>query len=76
MHGHTWQVTAWWPSDGTDALLRQKELAHAVARLDHKELPDELSRGEALAAHFGHALGCVAVDVSRPLERIYARWEA
>ena len=76
LHGHTWEVTAWWPYAGSSALGLQARLGEAVARFDHGLLPDDLAWGEAIARYIGEELGCVAVDVSRPAERIYARWEA
>lgn len=76
LHGHTWEVTAWWRYKGDNALELQGRLSDAVARFDHSLLPDDLAWGEAIARHIGEELGCVAVDASRPAERIYARWEA
>jgi len=73
-HGHSYEVTAWF-REGQDARHLQQLLLTAVEPLDHSVLPDELSSGEALAAHIGRSLeGCVEVEVRRPLERIYARW--
>lgn len=77
LHGHTWEVTAWFRR-GTDAMIRQCRLDGILKEIDHKELPDTLAWGEDIAewvaSRFDDA-SCVAVDVSRPLERLYARWE-
>lgn len=76
LHGHTWQVIAWWRADGTDAIERAGTL-HIVTRgLDHTTLPDHLSRAEDLAAWIGNALAGepVQVDVWRESEGLYARW--
>lgn len=75
-HGHSYEVTVWY-RHGHDARLLQRHLNLVLADLDHTFLPDEIRHGEALAEHIAEKLpGCIAVDVSRPLERIYARWEA
>lgn len=85
VHGHTWEITAWFLHDGVDVGVRQHQLNEVIKLLDHKCLPDRIAWGEALAEHIAATLphgwgngdpSCVAVDVSRPLERIYARWEA
>lgn len=74
-HGHSYEVTVWY-RHGHDARLLKNYLAVVLDKLDHTVLPDELRLGENLAEHVGESLpGCIAVDVRRPLERIYARWE-
>ncbi len=73
LHGHTWEITAWWEGQ-PDAAERQEALNNWIFPYDHGVLHPDLSSGEALAALCGTALGCAQVDVSRPLERIYARW--
>lgn len=78
LHGHTWEVTAWFRR-GTDATIRACRLQGILARLDHSELPARLAWGEDIAEWVGREFddsACVAVDVARPAERIYARWEA
>lgn len=76
LHGHSYEITAWFKIF-SDARVLQCQLIEAVRHLDHKRLPEELSLGEHLAEHIADRLhGCIAVDVNRPLERIYARWEA
>lgn len=74
LHGHSYEVTVWF-RHGHDARMLQRHLASVIADLDHGELPEHLTWGEQLAEHFATSLpGAVQVDVSRPLERIYARW--
>ena len=80
IHGHTWEVVAWFHYDGTDFAVRKYLLDQVVSRLDHNCLPDKIAWGEALARYIGDAINsehdsCIAVDVNRPIERIYARWE-
>lgn len=76
LHGHSYEVIAWFEA-GEDARTLQARLRAAIEQIDHTILPPELALGEALAEHVGRSLdGCVEVEVSRPLERIYARWLA
>ena len=75
MHGHTWEVTAWFRKLKNAACL-QKELEVVCERYNHTLLPAEIAWGEALAAEILMRLkvwDCVEVHVSRPLERIYAK---
>lgn len=73
LHGHSYEIWAWFPQQ--DARALQKRLEEVLRALDHTHLPDELAWGEALAEHIGAQLeGCVEVEVRRPLERIAARW--
>lgn len=78
LHGHTWEVTAWWPAEPwRDARVLQETLKGVLVGFDHKELPPELHSGEAIAkALMSLMTDCVGVDVSRPAERIYARVRA
>lgn len=74
LHGHSYGVVAWFPV-GDDAVDLQGLLIHALSPFDHAELLYELTRAEALAEAIGLSLpGCVQVDISRPLERLYAKW--
>jgi hypothetical protein len=75
LHGHTYEVTAWFSfKESRDALCLQKTLEGALSAWDHTVLPDELASAEGLAtAILGLLNGCVEVEVSRPLERLYAR---
>lgn len=74
LHGHTWTVKAWFPA-GPDALMLRDELQFALDQLDHRELPEELSQGEAMAEAIGRSLiGCVGVDIAREADGIYASW--
>ena len=88
IHGHTWEVVAWFLYNGTDQSVRKHTLEAVVKRLDHTCLPDKIAWGEALAEHICHevndeyscygasSLDCIAVDVNRPSEGIFARYEA
>lgn len=76
IHGHTWEVTVWRKDDGTSAEDIQTKLKSVLSEIDHSELPDHLIRGEAIAQWVGGKMNAHSVDVSRPLERIYARWIA
>lgn len=76
LHGHSYEVWAWFPA-GEDARDLQARLIEVLAELDHSHLPDELAWGEALAEHIaGRLPGAIEVEVRRPLERIGARWTA
>lgn len=76
LHGHSYEVWAWFPA-GPDARDLKARLDAVLADLDHQHLPDELAWGEMVAEHIGGRLdGCIEVEVRRPLERIGARWTA
>ena len=75
LHGHTWQVTAWW-RDTPDAVQRQKDLQAYLSVFDHTLLADGVAWGEDLARAITHGMGCCKVEVSRPLEGIFAVVEA
>ena len=77
LHGHTWQVIVWWHANSDDILSAERKkrfLAEHLKRYDHTLLPDELAWGEHLAEKIGLDMRAAAVDVSRPLEGIYAKW--
>ena len=78
LHGHTWEVTVWWPGKPyRDARVLQEKLRVILGAWDHTVLPDELASGEALAEALGRLIGdCSEVVFARPAERIYARWRA
>lgn len=71
LHGHTWEVTAWW-AEGGDGLKLQQDLEQYLKVFDHTVLGDEVAWGEALAKSTLVGLGCARVEVRRPLERLYA----
>jgi 6-pyruvoyl-tetrahydropterin synthase len=71
LHGHTWQVTAWW-DDEPDAVQKQKDLKEYLTIFDHHILADNVAWGEYLGKTILIGMDCVRVDVSRPLEGIYA----
>ena len=74
IHGHTWEITVWRIDDGTSAEDIQAQLEGVLAEFNHSELPIPLIRGEAIAEWVGKKMRAYSVDVSRPLERIYAKW--
>lgn len=76
MHGHTYEITAWWLWDGSDVLDRQRQLVSAILPLDHGVLPDGLASAEEIARHIGMELRCQEVQVWRAGERLGARWSA
>jgi hypothetical protein len=53
----------------------QKALSNWLSKFDHRQLPLGMIRAEDIATQCLMALGCVAVDVARPLERIFSRVE-
>lgn len=71
LHGHTWEITAWF-DEGRCAVELQQELVDYLKVFDHQVLGDEIAWGEALGKCLILGLGCAKVEVSRPLERIYA----
>ena len=73
LHGHTWEITAWWRAGG-DALVLQDRLARWVAQIDHDVLPRGLSLSEEIAERAGRDLNAEEVLVWRSGERIGARW--
>lgn len=74
LHGHSYEVTAWFDhKPPRDALVLQEHLKHVLTAFDHKTLPDEMTRGETLAAAIMHLVDAVGVEVRRPLERLYAK---
>jgi len=74
LHGHTWEIIAWW-AGAPNAGEKRAQLNLYLSCFDHGFLPDSLAWGEHLAARIAQDLGCIRVDVNRPLERIYARVE-
>lgn len=71
IHGHSYEVKAWWPYEGQDVEAMQAQLQAALIAFDHKALPADLSRAEDLARAIGALLpGCVRIDLWRPLERL------
>lgn len=77
LHGHTWQVVVWFHAAGVgtfDAEYKKKLLAQYLKRFDHNVIDDQYAWGEDLAEKIGMDLRAAAVDVSRPLEGIFAKW--
>lgn len=76
LHGHTYEVMAWWPSEPhRDAVALQQTLRTVLAGFDHKTLPAELGTAEALGrAICGLMTDCIGVDITRPAERLGVKW--
>jgi hypothetical protein len=73
MHGHTYQVSAWFPYKGSDATVLREYLVDEIRALDHRELPEHLTWAEEIASYLlGVLPDCVRVRVSRPLEGLHA----
>ena len=74
LHGHSYEVVAWFDhKPARDALVLQEHLKNALRAFDHKTLPDEMTRGETLAAAIMHVIDACGVELRRPLERLYAK---
>lgn len=73
LHGHTWEVVGWWTGQ-PDALKKQAELSGYLHAFDHSLLADSIAWAEDLAAQIAEDLGCVSVEIRRPLERLYAKF--
>lgn len=71
LHGHTWEITAWWEGE-PDAVGKRADLDHYLTIFDHAVLADGLAWGESLGRAILIGLGCAKVEVRRPSERIYA----
>jgi len=74
IHGHTWQVMAWFETPTRcDAICHKAALDGLLGHWDHSILPDELAWGEDIARTVGKLVNCVEVIVSRPLDGLHAR---
>ncbi len=74
LHGHSYEVTAWFDhSPPRDAMVLQAKLRMVLEAFDHKTLPDELTRAEAMAGAIMHLTEACGVELARPLERLYAK---
>jgi len=74
MHGHTWEVIAWWEGS-PDAVEKKAELAKYLSIFDHTVLGDDVAWGEALGKAIVMGLGCAKAEIRRPLEGIFASVE-
>lgn len=74
LHGHTWEITCWW-AGSPDAVAKLAELNKYLSIFDHTVLADDVAWGETLATAILIGMDCARVDVSRPLERIFASVE-
>lgn len=76
-HSHTWEVLAWFEPRGRhDAVNYRATLDRLLHAWEGKTLPPHLQYGEEIAEWIGRLVDCVEVVISRPDERIYARWVA
>jgi 6-pyruvoyl-tetrahydropterin synthase len=78
LHGHTWSVMVKFRfREGFDAARAKRNLDAYLSEWDHSILPDELASGEQLAQAIGTSfVDCIEVQISRPMEGIYAWWLA
>ena len=76
MHGHTWKVRAFWTYEGKSIVDLQLILERVCRTLDHKVLPEDVSRAEDMAGYIGDLVGAVKVKVSRQAEGMGATWTA
>lgn len=76
LHGHTWRVRAYRDYLGGDVVDWRGSLLAALEQLDHSQLPDKLTRAEALAEWIGVRLDASRVDVWREPEGLGATWRA
>lgn len=71
LHGHTWEVVAWW-AEGPCAVERKAALTKYLSTFDHAVLADDCAWGEALATAILLGMNCEKVEVRRPLEGLFA----
>lgn len=74
MHGHTWEITAWWEGEPC-AVEKQQELTKYLSVFDHTVLADGIAWAESLGRAMICGLECTRVEISRPSERLYAMVE-
>lgn len=74
IHGHTWEITAWWTGCPC-AVEKQSELTKYLSIFDHQVLADGIAWAEKLGETILTGLDCQKVEVRRPLERLYATVE-
>lgn len=76
IHGHTWEVTVWFNNPSRcDALTLKQQVEHDLARWDHGILPDEFAWAENICLDLAKRMNVVVVEVARPHEGLFARWE-
>lgn len=79
VHGHTWDIMAWFSFDGHDALGARRELEQILAPHQGKCLPDAIAWAENLAPWIAGQFEYrqpVCVTVARPDVRLFAQWRA
>lgn len=58
-----------------DARVLKAQIDHDLQRWDHGILPDEFAWAEDICLDLAKRMDVVAVEVARPLEGLFARWE-
>jgi 6-pyruvoyl-tetrahydropterin synthase len=71
IHGHTWEIVAWYEGS-PDAVEKQAELVRYLSIFDHQVLADGVAWGEKLGEAILIGMGCAKVEVRRPIEGIFA----
>lgn len=78
VHGHEWEVRAWFYYDGTDAEIRKYQLEEALRPYQGTCLPDALAWAEQMVAWLAAVLNggadCRRATISRHQEMLYAEW--
>lgn len=79
LHGHSYVVWVYWPSwPVRDQMLLQRNVEEVVkAHLDHKTLPERITRAEDIAAELGGLIVDVhSIMIERPVEGFRVLWQA
>jgi hypothetical protein len=85
VHNHEWEITAWWPYNGTSGEVRRHQLEEQIKSLEGRCLPDQIAWAENLAEYIVHAINseyacyggygtCCLAEIVRHDERLLARW--
>lgn len=75
MHGHSYEVWAYWDYQSVDVDERQAQLVeHVSINFDHRVLHEWCKRAEQIAESIGTELGAKRVVVRRPLEGLEGIW--
>ena len=71
LHGHTYEVVAWWEYDGISIVKKKEHLDRAVTLFDHTCLANEFSWAEDMGRMLLKELNCVRLEINRPLEGFF-----